>query len=147
MQKLNTPSHRSTGHGAALLAALSRITKAAPLTKVHDTEPAPRLRPLFGGLYESMFTATTAANVAKTAAPKPVPSLGTKQTPADTSAVRQHSVQSMVADPDFNADDPRHVHAAQLRATAGQHADLLASIKAVHAAGPNLNHSRGPVAI
>lgn len=144
MQKLTTPAHRSTGHGAALLAALSRITKAAPFTKMHDAEPAPRLRPLFGGLYESMFTATTAANVAKAAAPKPVPSLGTKAAPADTSAVRQHSVQSMVADPDFNADDPRHVHAAQLRASAGAHADLLAAVKAVHAAGPNSHGSHGP---
>ena len=143
MQKL-TPEPRSTGHGAALLAALSRITKAAPLTKMHDAEPAPRLRPLFGGLYESMFTASTAAHVAKAAAPQSVESLGTKAAPVIASALRQHSAQRMRADPDFNADDPRHVHAAQLRASAGAHADLLASIKAMHAAGPTSHGSKSP---
>ena len=139
MHTLNTP----TGHGAALLAKLTRTGFA----KAHDASPAPRLRPLFGGLYEGMFTATTAANIAKAAAPKPVPYLGTKATPADTSTVRQHSVQSMVADPDFNADDPRHAHAANLRASAGAHANLLSAIKAVHAAGPNSHGSHGPVAL
>lgn len=140
MQKL-TPEVRSTGHGAALVAKLNRTGFAKVL---HNATPAPRLRPLFGGLYESMFAATTAANVAKAAAPKPAQSLGTKQTPADTGAVRQHSVQSMVADPAFNADDPRHVHAAQLRATAGAHAALVASVRAVHAAGPTAHGSQSP---
>lgn len=144
MQKLNTPEPRSTGHGAALLAKLNRTGFAKVL---HDASPAPRLRPLFGGLYESMFSATAAANVAKAAAPMPVHTLGTKQTPTDTSAVLQHSVQSMRFDPDFNADDPRHVHAANLRASAVAHADLLASIKAIHAAGPNSHGSAGPVAL
>lgn len=133
MQKLNTPEQRSTGLGTSLAAKLTRTDFA----KVHDASPAPRLRPLFSGSLEPIFAQTAAANMAKAAAPKPVQTLGTKVTPADTGAVHQHVVASQRFDPDYNADDPRHVHAAQLRASAGAHADLLASIKAVHAAGPN----------
>ena len=87
MQKLNTPEQRSTGLGTSLAAKLTRTGFA----KVHDASPAPRLHPLFSGSLEPLFAQTAAANLAKAAAPKPVQTFGTKATPADTGAVRQHS--------------------------------------------------------
>ena len=141
MHKLNTQEHRSTGHGTNLVTMLNatnrKIVPHPPIGTISKATAAPA--PQRQGLIGPLFAATAAANsLAKAAALKPV------QTAPDTGAVRQHTVQSMRADPDFNADDPRHVHAAQLRASAGAHADLLTSIKAIHAAGPNSHGSNGP---
>jgi hypothetical protein len=98
------------------------------------------------GLFAPMFAATRAARSQEVAkASNAAPShAGVKAVALDVPKSPMRSPGEII-DPDFNADDPRHVHAAMLRQSAATHDRLLVDMKA--ALKMTRNGSTGPEAL
>ena len=142
----------TTGTGARLLAKLNRhkpqstatVTKsiATPRTSSASPARASLFGPLIANSHDDMVKAARLAKAAQiaTAGKKPV-----------TLVVRPPLMRAPGEGAPFeaglNLDDPRHVHAAQLRASASAHTSLLAAIKAVHNATPSRHPSTAPEAL
>ena len=132
-----------------LIAKLSRppITKSAstartlaPIVKTIAKPPPVRDRT---GLYEPAFrqTALVNAELRKAAA---MSTAGSPPAPVTVPKPKMRAPGELI-DPDFNADDPSHVHARMARETAGAHADLIERVK--RALNPHLRQSTGPEAL
>lgn len=128
MHKLNSAS---TAPGATLLRKLQQGT----LAKLHHVSEAPASQRSPGGLYAPLIAVRKAA--------QPLPTSGKKPAPL---TVKPPSMRAPGEGADFeaglNLDDPRHVHALQLRQSAAAHAALVASVKAAQT--PHPHGSTGP---
>lgn len=126
MQKIVTPNS-SRSAGTLLVSTLG---------KLHHVNEAPASQRSPGGLYAPLIAVRKAA--------QPLPTSGKKPAPL---TVKPPVMRAPGEGADYEAgvdrDDPRQVHALQLRQSAAAHAALLDSFRAVYA-GPAVNPSRGP---
>ena len=142
----------TAGPGALLLAKVNRhkaqppatVTKSITTPRTSSASPARAslFGPLIANSHDDMVKAARLAKAAQvaTAGKKPV-------TLVVKPPLMRAPGEGAPFEAGLNLDDPRHVHAAQLRASASAHTSLLASIKAVHNATPSGHASTAPQAL